>query len=90
MVRSHFLCHYLQHGLFVGIDQDVLNALILPFPERIFVVWLNDDPIAPAHQGITLSPTTSSLVLNAVTRENAVLNGFTTTYGSQIVRRVME
>ena len=47
--------HYLQHGLFVGIDQNVFNALFLLFPERIFTVWLND-PLAPAHQGITPSP----------------------------------
>ena len=33
---------------------------------------------------------TSFLVLNVVTLENAVLNGFTTSSGSQIVRRAMK
>ncbi|KAF8161503.1 hypothetical protein B0H34DRAFT_796283 [Crassisporium funariophilum] len=47
--------HYIERGLFVGIDQDVFNALFLLFPERMFTVWMND-PIAPAHQGITPSP----------------------------------
>ena len=47
--------HYIQQGLFVGIDQDVFNALFLLFPERMFTVWMND-PLAPAHQGITPSP----------------------------------
>ncbi|KAF8196102.1 hypothetical protein BJ912DRAFT_1140988 [Pholiota molesta] len=47
--------HYLAHGLFVGIDQDIFNALFLLFPERIFTVWLND-PRAPAHAGIVPSP----------------------------------
>ncbi|KDR75458.1 hypothetical protein GALMADRAFT_69081 [Galerina marginata CBS 339.88] len=47
--------HYLSRGYFVGIDQDLFNALFLLFPERIFTVWTND-PSAPAHQGVTPSP----------------------------------
>ncbi|KAF8805232.1 hypothetical protein BYT27DRAFT_7169395 [Phlegmacium glaucopus] len=47
--------HYLKNGFFVGIDQDIFNALLLLFPERIFTVWLND-PRAPARQGIVPSP----------------------------------
>ncbi|KDR82132.1 hypothetical protein GALMADRAFT_59541 [Galerina marginata CBS 339.88] len=47
--------HYLSRGLFVGIDQDIFNAIFLLFPERIFTVWMND-PEAPAHRGITPSP----------------------------------
>uniref|UniRef100_A0A8H8CFD6 Uncharacterized protein n=1 Tax=Psilocybe cubensis TaxID=181762 RepID=A0A8H8CFD6_PSICU len=47
--------YYLYHWLFVGIDQDVFNALFLLFPERIFTVWMND-PDSPAHDGITPSP----------------------------------
>ena len=47
--------HYLRNGLFVGIDQNIFNALFLLFPERFFTVCLND-PFAPAHQGITPSP----------------------------------
>ncbi|PPQ97711.1 hypothetical protein CVT26_001901 [Gymnopilus dilepis] len=47
--------YYLTRGLFVGIDQDIFNALFLLFPERIFTVWMND-PLAPAHKGITPSP----------------------------------
>lgn len=39
----------------MGIDQDVFNALFLLFSERIFTVWM-DDPNAPAHDGITPSP----------------------------------
>ena len=47
--------YYLSRNLFVGIDQDIFNSLFLLFPERIFTVWMND-PLAPAHQGITPSP----------------------------------
>ncbi|KAJ7166708.1 hypothetical protein C8R46DRAFT_1271639 [Mycena filopes] len=38
--------HYLAHGLFVGKDQTLINALFLLFPERVITVWL-DDPAAP-------------------------------------------
>jgi hypothetical protein len=52
--------HYLSLGHFVGIDQDIFNSLFLLFPDRFFTVWMND-PVAPAHRGITPSP---SLVLS--------------------------
>ncbi|PPQ92596.1 hypothetical protein CVT25_007288 [Psilocybe cyanescens] len=47
--------YYISQGLFVGIDQDVFNALFLLYPQRMFTVWMND-PDAPAHQGVTESP----------------------------------
>ncbi|PPQ90556.1 hypothetical protein CVT25_015870 [Psilocybe cyanescens] len=49
--------YYLSQWLFVGIDQDIFNAIFLLFPERIFTVWMKDQkaPKSPVHHGMTPS-----------------------------------
>ncbi|KDR80102.1 hypothetical protein GALMADRAFT_48997, partial [Galerina marginata CBS 339.88] len=43
--------YYLSLGLFVGKDQNIINALVLLFPNRIITVWYRD-PLAPARAGL--------------------------------------